>query len=167
MGEPAVFIRRVQVHGHSLLEANIWGLFFYVCEIEEEYRENNTKSRDIHLYAFLGRLLVFLKHAQESYRAIGYNGTLEVRVVLEKMRGTTFLYSPHSSFSEEGSNSQLDDTISFVLSVPSSSLQINPDAIAADILRILFFAVNLPLMVNPDEEINALIKSGYQYNCWT
>jgi len=150
----------------SLLEANIWGLFFYVCEIEGEYGDNNTKSRGIHLYAFLGRLLVFLEHVRQSYSAIGYEGTLEVRVVLERMRGTPFLYSSFAGFIDQGPSSQLDDKVSFVLSVPSSRLQTDRDTVSLDLLRILLFAVNWPDVASQDEKINVLLESGYKFNMW-
>ena len=145
---------------YTLLEANVWGLLFYVCEIELELSvgSNQTaKAKGIHLYALLGRLLVFLEHAHQSYGAMGYDGTLEMRVALERMRGIPFLYSSFGNFIDEGPSSQLDDKISFVLSFPSSRLQTNRDAIAADLLRVLFFAVNWPAMVDQDERINALL----------
>jgi hypothetical protein len=67
---------------------------------------------------------------------------------------------------EEGPSSQLDDKISFALTVPSSRLQTNRDTITADLLRMLFFAVNWPGMVDQDVQINALIDSGYKFNMW-
>jgi hypothetical protein len=136
---------------YTLLEANIWGLLFYVCEIEQEIAADGNprvKAKGIHLYALLGRFLVFLAHAHQIYAAMGYDGTLEMRVSLERMRGIPFLHSSFGGFMEEGPSSQLDDKISFALTVPSSRLQTNRDAITADLLRMLFFAVNL-IMVNP------------------
>ena len=46
-------------------------------------------------------------------------------------------------------------------------MQTDRDGVVADILRLLFFAVNWPSIANQDEQIKALIKSGYEYNFWT
>jgi hypothetical protein len=92
---------RKNVYGGELLEANIWGLLFYVCEIEQEIAADGNprvKAKGIHLYALLGRLLVFLAHAHQIYAAMGYDGTLEMRVSLERMRGIPFLHSSFGGF---------------------------------------------------------------------
>jgi hypothetical protein len=91
---------------------------------------------------------------------MGYDGTLEVRVTLERMRGTPLL---HQGFGPKP-NSPLDDKIGFMLSFLSSRLRTDRDAVARDLLRMLFFAVNWPQIANDDEQINRLLESGHRFN---
>ena len=150
----------------SLLEANIWGLLFYACEIEQPA---NTEGRGIpgtiHLHDFVGRLLVFLEHARQSYAIIGYDGTLEIRMVLERMRGKPFIHFPEG-FAMKGPESYLDDNISFDLSSPSLRLHTSRDAVAVDILRILLFAVNFSEIAMEDTQTYRLLDHGYEFNIW-
>ena len=114
----------------------------------------------IHLHDFVGRLLVFLEHARQSHAIIGYDGTLEIRMVLERMRGKPFIHFPEG-FAMKGPESYLDDNISFDLSSPSLRLHTSRDAVAVDGLRILLFAVNFSEIAMEDTQTYRLLDHGY------
>jgi len=59
-------IIRQPLNGISLLEANVWGMVFYAVRLDEEEHPRNLMG--IHLYEFVGHLLIFLRHACFGFR---------------------------------------------------------------------------------------------------
>jgi hypothetical protein len=154
------------VAGFSSVEANVWGQLFYACEIEHLTGEDGRQVSGIHLYAFLGHLLVFLEHARVIYRKIGYTGPLLVRTQLKSVRGKPFIYFPYGNTPEIGPASRIDDDISLDYELPASRLDAERDAVAGDLLRVLFFSLNWPQQAADPSLVSDLIaKAGY-YNSW-
>jgi hypothetical protein len=145
----------------SILEANVWGLLFYATEIER-HREYSG----IHLYNFLGLLLVFIKHACQMLREFSYVGPLHIEMNLESMRGIPWIYSQHD-VPTQGPASELDNEVTFSIVSTSETLAQKPDRIAMDLLRYVFFAMNWLDIADTDEELAELVKAGYKYNSWT
>ena len=71
----------------SILESNTWGMQFYATEIERKHEQYDG----IHVYHFVGQLLVFFEHAGLVLREIGYSGPLKVDVRLEELRGKPWI----------------------------------------------------------------------------
>jgi hypothetical protein len=145
----------------SSVEANVWGLLYYVSEIERVYE----KVTGIHLSSLLGHILVFLEHARQLYSILGYDGTIEVRLILERIRGKPFLYFP-MNIPEIGPSSRLDDSFGFDLLISSSRLKSQRDDVATDILRTLFFAMNWPDVATSSDSIKQCLQYGYEFNFW-
>jgi len=145
----------------SSLEANVWGMLYYASEIEHVY-ENVA---GIHLSSLLGHILVFLEHARQLYSTLGYDGTIEVRLILERIRGKPFLYFP-MNIPESGPSSRLDDSFGFDLLVSSGRLKSQRDDVATDILRTLLFAMNWPDAATNPVSIRQFLAYGYKFNFW-
>lgn len=146
----------------SILEANIWGLLFYATEIE---RQEKTYS-GIHLYHFLGQLLVFMEHSRMVTHELGYTGPLLLQMKMEAMCGIPWIYSEGGNTIVTGPASYLDDEVSLTIHTISEELDQRPDKIALDILRYVFFAMNWPDVADNDQELERLVKAGYHYNMW-
>lgn len=154
------------VLGFSLCEANGWGYLVYSCEIEHLAGAGDSQVSGIHLYAFLGHILLFLEHAREIYRAVGYNGSLIVRTLLKRIRGKAFMEFPSGSVPVMGPASRIDDEISLDISTTAARLSEERDAVAGDLLKTLFFALNWPQQGADGETVSDLINKGARYNFW-
>ena len=89
----------------------MWGQLMYSCEVEHLVSEEGRQVAGIHLYAFLGHILVFLEHARVIYHKIGYNGSLLLRTLLKRVQGKPFIDFPYDNFPETGPASRIDDEI--------------------------------------------------------
>jgi len=143
----------------SMLEANVWGLLFYATEIELV----RDPHHGIHLYSFVGHLLVFIQHAAKILGEIGYVGPLLLDTRLESMRGVKWFYAGWSNDPTTGPASELDDDITFSIVTTSETLAEKPDRIAMDILRYVFFATN---WANAADNLDTFVKKGYKFNSW-
>ena len=145
----------------SLLEANVWGMVFYAGEIE---RLEDSYS-GIHLYSFLGNLLVFLRHAREMSGRIGLVGPLRVEMRLEGIRGVPWVYVENNA-ALQGPASLLDNHVLFFLSISVEDLQRRTDSVAIQLLEQVFFAMNWAELVGDRERLRQLVRNGYEYNLW-
>ena len=145
----------------SILEANVWGMAFYASEIE---RVEDSYS-GIHLYSFLGNLLVFLRHAREIAERVGLAGPLLIQMRLEGIRGVPWIYA-ENNLPFQGPNSLLDNDVLFSLSTSAEDLQTRTDTVAIQILDQVFFAMNWADLVGDREKLRQLIRDGYRYNLW-
>lgn len=146
----------------SFLEANTWGMLFYATEIELE----TENFEGIHLYHFLGQLLVFLEHAGLVLSEVGYNGPLKLDMKLEALRGAKWVYAEGGFMRTAGPSSELDDDVEFSIETTTQDLQQRRDAVGMDLLRVIFFAVNWPDAVTAPDALAELIRGGYNYNLW-
>lgn len=62
--------------------------------------------------------------------------------------------------------SNRDDDVAFSIETTSDDLQRRPDAVAIELLRVIFFAVNWPDAVTTPDAIAELIRDGYHFNMW-
>ena len=152
--------------GLSIFEANVWGMLFYVAQIHEDH--NGTLG--IHLHQFVGYVLLFVQHAGNMFQTLGYSGPIHVEISLTSLLSTQWLrpeprgmwFSP----SPGRPGSQLDDQITFSLSTTSEALRDKPDGVAMDVLRIVFFSVNWPELVDKQQKLEELVIRGYEFNLW-
>ena len=154
------------VGSNSMFEANIWGMLFYGRKIADEEkigRVDKTRTFGIHLYGFVGHVLLFIRHADQIFRALGYSGSLVIEVALTSILRVPWLYGPDGLYAHEGS--PLDDDITFSITTTSAALREKPDDIATDILRCILFAVNWHDW--PDAELEKLLHGGRRYNFWS
>lgn len=146
----------------SMVEANIWGMVYYGTEIGIE----DDKVSGIHLHQFTGSVLVFLRHAGKFLEALGYNGPLIVETALVSVLGVDWLHYPRGNFAARIPGSELDDDIEFAVNTTSDVLRQRPDAVAVEVLRDVFFSVNLAQIVDTPQKIANLVSRGYEYNSW-
>lgn len=154
------------VLGFSMCEANGWGYLVYSCEIEHLARSEESQVSGIHLYAFLGHILVFLEHARMVYRTLGYDGSLIVRALLKRVRGKPFMQLPYGNVPAIGPASRIDDEISLDISTSATRLREERDKVAGDLLKTLFFALNWPQQGADVETVKDLLDKGAHYNSW-
>jgi hypothetical protein len=145
----------------SILEANIWGLLFYATEIENE----NEHFKGIHLYHFVGQLLVFLEHARLVYSELKYLGNLSVQMTLNGIRNVPWIYAEHNR-PVDGPFSVLDDTVTFSLNTTTDIFFPSVNPIAKEILEFVLFATNWPDVAIDQNMINDFIIKGYSFNMW-
>jgi hypothetical protein len=140
----------------SLFEANIWGMLFYCTKIAD--------ANSIHLYGFVGYLVLFLRHAEKVLRALGYAGPIYIETTLASMRGIPWLLHEQGLVPTAGS--ELDNDVAFSITTTSEELCEKPDDIAMDILRYVFFSVNWPDLIDTPKKLEELVLRGYKFNYW-
>lgn len=145
----------------SIFEANIWGMLFYGTQIDGDH--NGTLG--IHLYEFVGTLMVFLRHAGEMLRALGYTGPILIETALTSILGVQWL-QPSQSWLTPMPGSKLDDYVAFSIETTSEALRETPDAVAMNLLRYVFFSVNLRDLVEAPHKLKELLSDGYRFNSW-
>ena len=146
----------------SLLEANCWGLLFYATELGEE----NETYQGIHVNRFVGNLLVFLRHAREMMKRLGYHGQLMYEVRLQRILGEKWIDFVGPNPAVDGPASELDDEVTFSIFTSSDELFDRTDAVARDLLRFLFFSTNWPERAQDDRCLVEAIRRGYTFNMW-
>jgi len=152
--------------GFSMVEVGVWGNLFYALEIERLTGEQGHQVAGIHLYAFLGHVLVFLEHARRIYRRMGYSGSLFVRAILRRVRGKPFIYADPYGSQEVGPSSRIDDEVIVEFSTPADRLYTHRDDVAGDLLKTLFFALNWPDQAADPGLIANLVAKGAYFNSW-
>ena len=145
----------------SLLESNVYGLHFYASEIERK----EDKYSGVHLNAFLGNLLVFLRHACEMNKRIGVMGPLKLEMQLEGIRGAPWVYFIQNQ-PEQGPASLLDDSALFSLSLSAEELNARTDDVFRQLIAQVFFAMNWADRVEKPAQLSELVRAGYEFNYW-
>lgn len=161
--ESAIVLKAVG--GVSMLEANVWGMLFYCAEIAEAH--GPTQTWGIHLYSFVGHILVFLQHAGDILGRVGYSGPICIDAVIRSMLESPWLYASYGSFLTSRLGSVLDDDVSFSITTTTEALHQKPHGVAIEIFRTVFNSVNWPDLVNSAQSFEDLIRKGYTYNCWS
>lgn len=146
----------------SIFEANIWGMVFYGTQIDGEH---TTGTRAIHLYEFVGSVLIFVRQAAGLLQLLGYSGPVLIEATLASIRGVPWLYTQQGVWLESKAGSELDDDVSFSITTTTEGLRERPDGIVMDVLRYVFFSVNWPSLVQTPHLENVL-RSGYAFNSW-
>ena len=145
---------------YSMFETNVWGMLFYGMKIDT--KENPPRPAGIHLYGFVGHILLFIRHASQMLHALAYTGPLVVDVALNSILRVPWLYGPEGLYTYEGS--PLDNAIDFSITTTSSALREGPDEIAMDVLRCVLFSINVHDWT--DTDLGSLLASGRRYNGW-
>ncbi len=146
----------------SLLEANTWGMLYYATEIELEHNEPTT---GIHVYHFVGQLLVFLEHARLILGGLGYTGPLTLHMRMKSMRNVPWLYTSSGNTIQTGPASPLDDGAEVSLDATTEDLQQARDSLLKDLMRAAFYATNWVAAVT-QERLDHYVDGGYRYNFW-
>ena len=150
-------------------------MLFYGTQIDEEEEvllhgaksENGeSKAFGIHLYEFVGHVLVFIQHARTMLHALGYSGPILIETALTSVRGVKWLYSPSGSWLTGKAGSVLDDNVTFSIPATSEALREKSDRVAMDVLRYVFFSVNWPSLIAGPQDIENLVRKGYEFNSW-
>lgn len=145
----------------SFFEASIWGHVFYAYEIEQTIGKDKTKG--IHLYSFMGHLLIFLEYTKLLYDKLGFDGILEARLQFERVRGIPW-FNFSGNRAEQGPSSPIDDNPTISLEFTGSELQNNRDGVAEKMSEYIFFALNWDRIAADSSNLKEFIKKGYEYN---
>lgn len=152
----------LQPCGHlSYLEATFWGTLYYTTPIAERRKEYDG----IHTNGFIGLLLVFLRHAQDTLERLGYNGPLHIELALSDIRDVPWIAFP-DGFAQTGTSCELDNAVAFTLDTTTDDLDERQDILASELLRLVFFAMNWPDIADSPDKLDAIIATGYEYNFW-
>ncbi len=149
--------------GLSMFEANIWGMLFYGTQIDS----NEHGNVGIHLYEFVGSVLVFILHAGQMFQALGYSGPILIETALTSIRGIQWLHAFHAHWLEAMPGSVLDDNVAFSITTTSEALRERPDGVAMGVLQYVFFSINWPDLVVVPQNPENLIRRGYEFNSWS
>jgi hypothetical protein len=147
--------------GYSMVEANIWGMLFYGARVDT----NESGTSGIHPYRVVGYLLMFIRHAGRVLRAIGYSGPILLETALSSILGTPWLHS-QGGVVIPSRGSELDDDFTFSIATTAEELLQNPDRVAMNVLRPVFYSVNLAGLVNKLIELENLVRKGNVFNGW-
>ena len=146
----------------SLLEVNIWGMLSYSAAIGEAIEHRYT---GIHTPEFIGLVLVFLEHANQTLHGLGVNSSLKITTSLMGLRGIPWLRFYHS-VPQRGGSSELDNDVSFELCISTEELAANRDVVAKNVLRLIFLSINWAKAADSPEKLDDLVRVGREYNLW-
>jgi hypothetical protein len=164
-------IIRQPLNNVSLLETNVWGMVFYAARLDETDHPSNSKNAltGIHLYEFVGYLLMFLKHAADLFRRTGLIGPILVDASLRSIRDRRWVFAHQfvpgmTPIGTTRPPSGIDDE--FALSVPTTveHLSANLNSVAMEILRSVFFSLDWSGLVDTQEKLETLIQQGHYFN---
>ncbi len=147
--------------GVSIFEINIWGMLFYATQLERDHHH----EAGIHVFEFVGYLLLFIKHAGVMISSLGYAGPIYIEITLNSLLEAQWL-NPHGGGFSRQRGSELDDSVSFSLATTSDLLRDASDSVVADLVRYVFFAVNWSELVDSQEKVERLLGSGRKFNYW-
>jgi len=160
--ESAIVLREAEEI--SMVEANIWGMLFYGVQFMYEDWQG---AKGVNLHPLLGYVLVFIRHAEQILRVMGYSGPVIVDVTLAAMLGTRWVYSsvgPWVSAKEPGR--ELDNSVTFSIETTTDELRERPDRLAMNLLRYIFFSLNWSDRIATQQQLEELVLKGYDYNLW-
>jgi Putative DNA-binding domain len=155
----------------SLLEANVWGMVFYATRLDEvDYPgHRGNPLTGIHLYEFVGHLILFLRHANDLFRLTGLMGSILIEASLRSIRDRRWVYAREvargmSPMGTTRPSSGLDDE--FTLSVPTTVelLREQSDEVAMEIVRSIFFSLDWGELVDGQAKVEALLEQGHYFN---
>jgi hypothetical protein len=146
----------------SILEVNVWGMLFYGAQIEI----NESGTLGVHLYQFVGYILVFILHAAKMLQAMGYSGPIHINTALGSILRVPWLQALGWSRLVPRPGSELDDDVVFSIPASSEALREKPDGVAMDVLRYVLYSVNLSDLIDTPQKLEDLVRMGYEYNYW-
>jgi schlafen family protein len=151
----------------SFLEANVWGMVFYAVALNEESHPSSLEG--IHLGEFVGHLLLFLQHASDLFQLTGLIGSILINTSLLSIRDRKWLYPQQvapgmPSFGAVRPPSGLDDALALSVSTTVENLRENPESIAMELLRSIFFSLDWRGLVADETQLGELIHYGHKFN---
>lgn len=157
----SVIVLDAAVARNAYFELNAWGLTFYGLELGTIHAD----SDGIHSPEFAGFVLLFLSHASEMYKNLGYSGPLLLDVKLSSFLNVPLLHPMRGGLGI-GSTSPLDDELELSTETTTQQLFENIDTIAMDLYRRIYFALNWPKLVETSKDQENLLTWAYQFNSW-
>jgi hypothetical protein len=160
--ESAIIIApRTHLRNASIFEVNIWGMVFYGALISGDH----DGTIGIHLYQFVGHILLYLRHAANLLQRLEYSGPIHIDIALRSILGVPWLEG--WDFRSVGRpTSELDDEVRFSIPTTCEALLQKPNGVAMEILRWILFSVGLANMVESDDALKFVIQQGYAFNSW-
>jgi hypothetical protein len=151
----------------SFFEANIWGMVLYEMQLDQ--KQYTQHASGIHVYAFVGHLILFLRHATDVFGAIGLVGPILVNASLRAIRGCQWVYAKSIALgiAPVAANkpiSALDDSFELSVSTTVEDLREKPDDVVAELLRTMFFSLNWADLVDTPKKLETLTNQGHEYN---
>lgn len=147
----------------SFLEVNTWGMTFYGTGIEINYSE----SQGIHPLDVVGYVLVFMRHAGSLLQKMGFAGPILIETTFASLIDAQwFLLGPGGTAILSEPKPQFDDEVVFSVPTTSDALIEKPDGIVMEVLQHLFFGANRSGYVENRENLENLIRRGYDFNFW-
>ncbi len=147
----------------SMLELNTWGLMHYATEIVQEMPQ--VQSNGIHMHSLVGHILTFLKHASLLADQLNIMQSLHIEIELKNVLNAPWIYADRG-VPTLGPSSPLDDEFIITIEIAADELKNNPDNVAMNFLKLIFFSLNWASRVDSEAKLRALIESGYAYNFW-
>lgn len=145
----------------SIFEINVWGMLFYgVYMRTDQFHEVSGIPID----RFIGSVLVFIVHAVKMFQALGYSGPILIDVTLRSILGVKWVQA-WRGFVQGIGGSELDDELTFQIDTTTDGLREKPDGVLIELLRRVFFAVNLAGYTSTSD-LETLAKKGYEFNGW-
>jgi hypothetical protein len=151
----------------SFLEANVWGMVFYTVALNEKTHPSSPEG--IHLGEFVGHLLLFLQHASDLFQLTGLIGSILIDTSLLAIRDRKWLYPQQvapgmPSFGAVRPPSGLDDAFALSVSTTVENLRRNPENIAMELLRSIFFSLDWSGLIANETQLGELIHYGHKFN---
>jgi hypothetical protein len=94
---------------------------------------------------------------------LDYSGSLHIEIKLSEIRKIRWIYS---RLDDVRAGSEFDDEVHLNISKSCDELVEKPDGVALEILKYLFFAVNMSDLTETQQGLENLIRSGHHYNSW-
>ena len=145
----------------SLFEFNVWGMLFYGSNLESVERDGSG----IHLGHLAGCVLLYIMHSANVLRKLAYSGPILIEVGLASMLGVPWLY-PQGGWLDTRQGSVLDEDATFSIGVSTEDMLARPDGLAMEALSQIAFSANFPEIVDTSQNLEQLIRYGYEYNFW-
>ena len=151
----------------SFLEANVWGMVFYAVALNE--KNHSSSLEGIHLYEFVGHLLLFLQHASDLFQRTSLVGPILIETSLQAIRDRKWLYAQQvapgmPSVGTVRPPSGLDDAFALSVSTTVENLRQNPENIAMELLRSIFFSLDWRGLIANETQLDELIHYGHKFN---
>lgn len=145
----------------SIFEVNVWGMLLYGIYLESDVHGTSG----IGINRFIGSIQVFILHAANMFRALGYSGPILIDVALRSILGAKWVQA-WMGFPDQTGGSALDDELSFAILRTTDDLRERPDGILMDVLRKVFSGVDLLGYASNQENLENLVRKGYEFNGW-
>lgn len=159
----------------SFIEANVWGMVFYGVALNEKqyFRQIGSRRTDdvegIHVYEFVGHLLMFLRHANDLFQLMGLTGPILIEASLQSMRDRKWVYAQQvvpgmPSVGTTRPASGLDDEFALSVSTTVENLRENPEDVAIELLRSIFFSLDWSNLIDGQTKLGNLLHDGHRFN---
>jgi hypothetical protein len=140
--ESVVFLEQFNEKG--FIDVSTWGTIFYGFDIRGLSNSGEEGKSSIRVDDFTEEMLLRLKHACLIYQALGFNGLLQINLLLNNVKEKKlYTHSGSDSYLGDSAKFKFDDGIEFILESSSKGLIDNTDTVLENLLRQFLFAANV------------------------